>query len=103
MSNADHCCVDLARAVEESCDRHPDRFDCPDALVDYNAKLREYGLIIHDGGTSVIAIAYCPWCGTRLPESLRERWYTELRERGIDPWEDKIPEEYSDARWYLPT
>jgi len=31
-----------------------------------------YGLYVHDGenghGASVIQIAYCPWCGTRLPD-----------------------------------
>ncbi|WP_443024326.1 MULTISPECIES: DUF6980 family protein [unclassified Sphingomonas] len=23
--------------------------------------------MIHDGGSSMIGIACCPWCGTRLP------------------------------------
>ena len=26
----------------------------------------EYGLIIHDGGESVVKIYYCPWCGSEL-------------------------------------
>ena len=42
--------------------KHPDRFDCPHALIDYNP-FREYGLIVHDGGTAVAVIDYCPWCG----------------------------------------
>jgi hypothetical protein len=25
-----------------------------------------YGIPIHDGGTSVIRISYCPWCGQHL-------------------------------------
>jgi hypothetical protein len=25
-----------------------------------------YGIPIHDGGTSMILINYCPWCGTKL-------------------------------------
>src|SRR5262245_23164259 len=40
-------------------------------IVTYNKKHNEYGIIIHDGGTSYVLILYCPWCGTKLPESLR--------------------------------
>jgi hypothetical protein len=53
--------------VENTCDLHEDRFDCPDCLVMFDAQ-HQYGLIIHDGGRSVIQISYCPWCGTKLPE-----------------------------------
>jgi hypothetical protein len=24
--------------------------------------------MVHDGGSSVIVISYCPWCGIKLPE-----------------------------------
>ena len=27
---------------------------------------KEYGLIIHDSGGSVVIINYCPWCGSEL-------------------------------------
>ncbi|MFB9422507.1 DUF6980 family protein [Nonomuraea rubra] len=33
----------------------------------HSAAYRSYGLPIHDGGSSSIAIRYCPWCGARLP------------------------------------
>ena len=57
--------------VEKTCDIHPDRFDCPDCLVDYSARLNSYGLIIlNEAGGGVINIAYCPWCGTKLPEQI---------------------------------
>ena len=32
-----------------------------------------YGLIIHDGGTSAVTIQFCPWCGSKLPASKRDR------------------------------
>ena len=61
----DPCCPRMAEDLDRSCEIHPDRADCPDALID---RVRGgYGIIVHDGGSSVIEIAYCPWCGTRLP------------------------------------
>ena len=44
-------CERMDEALATECDDHPDRFDCPDALVGYWPTLREYGLIVHDGGT----------------------------------------------------
>jgi hypothetical protein len=67
-----HCCEDMRREVERVCGQHADRFDCPDCVVLYQPTLREYGLIVHDGGSSSIVIRFCPWCGVRLPESLRQ-------------------------------
>jgi hypothetical protein len=55
----------MADAVEQECSDHPNRADCPDALVRYTAQSREYDLIVHDGGMSDIAIQFCPWCGVR--------------------------------------
>lgn len=63
---ASHCCDMMRSNVENGCDLHPDRFECPDALVHYSERTRRYGLIIHGGGQSVIAIRFCPWCGARL-------------------------------------
>jgi hypothetical protein len=54
--------------VESQCGRHPNRHDCPDALIDFWPATRTYGLMVHDGGASVIVISYCPWCGIKLPE-----------------------------------
>jgi hypothetical protein len=63
----EHCCKRMADAVNYRCDQHPDPFDCPDHIV-YFSHIREgYGLIVHDGGSSVLEIAYCPWCGAKLP------------------------------------
>ena len=64
---ADHCCEMMRSNVENACDLHTDRFECPDALIHYSERGNDFGLIIHDGGCSVIGIAFCPWCGTKLP------------------------------------
>jgi hypothetical protein len=46
---------------------HADRFDCPDALIERRED-GYHGIIVHDGGASSVQIAYCPWCGKRLPQ-----------------------------------
>jgi hypothetical protein len=56
----------MASNVTNTCDLHPDRRDCPDCLIDHWPASNRYGIMIHDGGGSVIAIAYCPWCGAKL-------------------------------------
>lgn len=89
----------MARQVQQRCSAHPDPFDCPDCLVYFNPKFVEYGIIVHDGGRSTVVVAFCPWCGSPLPESQRDRWFEELADRGIDPWEDDVPAEYQDGRW----
>jgi len=57
--------------IDYRCDEHPDPFDCADNLIYYSKKLDEYGIIIHDGGSSWAVMEFCPWCGTKLPESKR--------------------------------
>jgi hypothetical protein len=56
----------MMEAVTSECPDHKDQFDCPDCVIHYAEKSPEYGIIIHDGGTSFIVIQFCPWCGKRL-------------------------------------
>ena len=95
-----HCCADMRREIERMCDQHPDRFHCPDCLVNYSSRFREYGLIIHDGGSSIILIRFCPWCGSALPASLRNRWFKELEAMCIAPGEQPVPERYQTSEWW---
>jgi hypothetical protein len=60
------CCEMMRNQLETRCADHPDPFDCPDNLIFYSAKTDKFGLIIHDGGSSYIAIQHCPWCGAGL-------------------------------------
>jgi hypothetical protein len=63
---AQPCCNMMSRAVLQVCPEHPNRYDCPDCLIDYEPASKDYGIIIHDGGTSAVKIRYCPWCGRKL-------------------------------------
>ena len=64
----EHCCEQMAQRVNHRCETHPDVFDCPDNLIYRSAESGEYGIVVHDGGSSFVRIGYCPWCGTKLPE-----------------------------------
>ena len=84
----DHCCPAMAQRAAFSCTVHADPFACPDAVIWYSARFREFGLIVHDGGRSSVRIGYCPWCGALLPESRRDAWFDACEAQGIDPWQD---------------
>jgi hypothetical protein len=47
------------------------------AAIIFNEKFREYGIPVLDGGTSYITLDFCPWCGTKLPESKRDAYFDE--------------------------
>ena len=59
-----HGCDRMDYDLDRSCAMHPNRVDCPDALVYYAPEQNRYGLIVHDGSEPYIEISYCP-----LPES----------------------------------
>ena len=87
--------------VTLQCDEHSDPFDCPDRVIAYSDKFDEYGLIVHDGGTSSITILFCPWCAAKLPESKRDRWFSELEAQGFtNPSLQDIPDHYRNDKWY---
>lgn len=88
-SSAVLCCEAMAAALDFACDQHEDPFACADGLVVYNEIFDEYGLAIHDGGASYVLITHCPWCGGRLPDSQRDRWFEAVESlqlaEGVDP------------------
>jgi hypothetical protein len=68
----DHCCEMMQNQMNFVCEQHPNRFECPDCVIHFNPKSFNYGIIIHDGGSSFYRIRFCPWCGTKLPEPIDE-------------------------------
>jgi hypothetical protein len=71
--------------------------------IAYSARFREYGLIYQDGGTSRQLLQYCPWCGSKLPASLRDRWFERLEELGLEPNDPEIPVEMKTDAWWRKT
>jgi hypothetical protein len=62
-----HCCNQMDYQVNQQCQEHTNRADCPDALISFSQS--GYGLIIHDGGSSVVGINFCPWCGAEISKT----------------------------------
>jgi hypothetical protein len=95
-----HCCAHMTAAVTYVCDQHESPYECPDNLVVYDHAYDEYGLVVHDGGPSSVQIRFCPWCGTALPASKRDAWFDGLKQLGIEPHSNDVPEDFrSDAWW----
>ncbi len=67
----------------------------------YNEIFDEYGIRCEeDGGASLLTLEFCPWCGKKLPNSQRDRWFEELEKMGFyNPFEDPIPKEFKTSHW----
>jgi hypothetical protein len=65
QENQSFCCKTMADKIEESLDAKGE-IKYHDADVVINKQAGKYGLPVHDGGTSIIEISHCPWCGTKL-------------------------------------
>ena len=82
-----YCCSTMERHLAKS-----------EVAVIYTPKLREYGILYRDGGSSQ-RIQYCPWCGKKLPSSLRNEWFDKLDKLGLEP-EDELPAELTSDGWW---
>lgn len=63
---SDYCCVTLAYHISKSLNdsgeiQHED-FD----VIINKWNDGSFGIPIHDGGSSIVKINFCPWCGTKL-------------------------------------
>lgn len=91
----------MAEHLAQTCEVHPDPSDCPDALVGYITKFDEYGIRVHNGGSSMSVIDFCPWCGAGLPASRRREWFETLERLGFDdPSSQDIPPEFKTDAWW---
>jgi hypothetical protein len=87
-----HLCEGMGRALAD--------LDIP---VVYNDKLREHSILIQDGGSSVALIEFCPFCGAKLPDSLRNEWFDRLEQLGLEPDSPELPAGMSSGAWWRKT
>ena len=63
----DYPCVHIADRVTQKLDSpHEDPFYDPDVIIWQFEHSGEYGIPVRDGGSAIIVIDYCPWCGVPL-------------------------------------
>jgi hypothetical protein len=87
-----HLCEGKARVLAD-----------PNILLVYDDKLREYGIPVQDGGSSMIVIEFCPFCGAKLPGSLRDEWFDRLELLGLDPGSPELPLDMRSGAWWRRT
>lgn len=103
----EYCCNSLKYQLAGTCrgkEGHTTGTDqCPDQMICYNGKFREYSL--SPVGHIQYTIRNCPWCGHKFPESLRDKWYDQIGKLGLDVWEDRdqIPEKFKTDAWWKGT
>ncbi len=85
---APHSCVGMDMALSSV-----------DTPLEYDDRFREFGVETR-GGHAVDLISYCPWCGEKLPESLRDEWFECLRRLGLEPEDAGIPESMRTGDWW---
>jgi len=71
-----------------------------ETAVRYIPKFREYGIAVLDGGDSSIEISFCPWCGSELPHSLRDKWFETLESFGLNIDSSSIPQGLESDKWW---
>lgn len=89
-----HCCEEMALHVAEG-----------EVAITYNPEFREYHILVIRNGQVANPrqkIAYCPWCGTRLPNSLSNEWFERIWSLGLDPSDPhvQIPKEMKSDAWW---
>lgn len=85
-----HCCDYMQNTLAEG-----------EAGIDYDAKFRAYGIPVFDGGNSHLVIRFCPWCGTRLPDNLRDKWFSVVeQELAMDADGPLLPPEMQSSAWW---
>jgi hypothetical protein len=75
-----YCCEHLKDKIEEGAAFTQSK------LIIYDAPRRSYGIVDEKGeGLSYIPMTYCPFCGTKFPPDLVEKWSDVI-------WEELGPE-----------
>src|SRR4051812_30063122 len=66
LNPLDYPCIHIAYHSTQPCDIHSNAWECPDMTLVGTPS--GFGIPVRNGGTSMIRIEYCPWCGIKLSE-----------------------------------
>lgn len=68
--------------------------------VAYDPKTRSFGVTVADG-PAYQEIAYDPWSGAKLPDSLFDEYMRHLEALGLDAGSNGIPAEFLTEEWWV--
>jgi hypothetical protein len=66
FNDKDYCCLVMANNISESLDENQEIKQHDHDVIMNKWKNGTFGIPIHDGGSSVVKINFCPWCGVNL-------------------------------------
>ncbi len=78
----------------------------PIVPIIYYPHLREYNILLKRRSGGLQGICYCPWCGTKLPTSVRDEYFRILfDELHLEPELKEtetpgLPEEFKTDEWW---
>ena len=93
------CCDMMKRNIFDGEEPHPKG----SKTIFYSKRFNEYMISLSDDNASGICLIYCPWCGRKLPESKRERWFEKLEQMGVEFSlfdTDRVPLPYLSDVWW---
>lgn len=86
-----HCCQQMSAFLEEK-----------KVHISYSQRFRQYGIVL-SGGNVIQEIYYCPWCGTKLPGSLKDEYFQTLDRLGAinkTIFSNDIPDDFRSDKWW---
>ena len=84
-----HCCKEMEQHIASG-----------NVAIRFLSKFREYGISYRVNEDAVQIIRFCPWCGRRLPDSLRGLWFDRIEELGLMPGDPRVPTAFQSDEWY---
>jgi hypothetical protein len=98
VNHLEYPCVHMAFQASFACEKHKDKNECSHAIIIYDDRFDEYFIGPRGGGGDYVLIKNCPFCGTKLPESKRDRYFDELDANGFTI--DNMPSIYLSGEWF---
>ncbi len=90
-----YCCKDIELFLED-----------PRDPINYDPLFREYYIKLYRQ-YNIITMVFCPWCGKKFPESLREKFFDTLEsdyniitDIGEYKTRPDIPSEFQSDEWW---
>jgi len=90
----EHCCETMSKHLQNR-----------RVQIGYSPRVREYFIrlaydVPDDSLRPVQLIQFCPWCGSKLPTSLRDEWCERMEALGLEPLMDQAPPELATDTWW---